>query len=163
MGGKKHMHRSATAITRRITRAVSVAAVLTLLTAGLVAAAPGGNNGTVKVHDGATDDAPVIRNEPHVCTFHLHFFFADEGQTGDWQIDEQAPTGDAAAILSGTYSTDANGEDQTVEMGLPVGHYKLYWNGRNSQNQKHKTFWVTCPNEPGPIGGGGGGGGGGIG
>ncbi len=152
------MHRSAAAMTRRFARAVSVAAVLTLLTAGLVAAAPAGNNGTVKIHDGATDEAPVIRNEPHVCTFHLHFFFADAGQTGSWQIDEHAPTGDMAAILSGTYATDANGEYETVEMGLPVGHYKLEWDGRNDQNEKHKTFWVTCPNEPGPIDNGGGGG-----
>ena len=157
------MHLSAAAMTRHITRAVSIAAVLTLLTANLAAAAPAGNNGTVKIHDGVTDAAPVIKNEPHVCTFHLHFFFADAGQAGDWQIDEQSPTGDANGILSGTYLTDANGEDQTVEMGLPVGHYKLYWDGRNAQNQKHKTFWVTCANEPGPIGGGGGGGGGGSG
>jgi hypothetical protein len=145
-------------MTRRFARAFSVAAVMSLLTVGLVAAAPAGNNGTVKVHDGATDDAPVIKNEPHVCTFHLHFFFADAGQTGEWRIDEQSPSGNATGILSGDYTTDENGEDETVEMGLPIGHYKLYWDGRNAQNQKHKTFWVTCENEPGPIDNGGGGG-----
>jgi hypothetical protein len=114
-----------------------------------------GNNGTVKVHEGAlaTDTAPEIRNEPHVCTFHLHFFFADGGQTGDWSIDQQSPTGSAVAVLSGSYATAPNGEFATVEYGLPVGHYKLYWDGRNEQNQKHKTFWVTCENVPGPIGG----------
>ncbi len=152
------MHRSAATLTRRFARAVTVAAVMSLLTVGFAAAAPAGNNGTVKIHDGATDDAPVIKNEPHVCTFHLHFFFADEGQTGEWRIDEQSPSGDADGVLSGDYTTDTNGEFETVEMGLPVGHYKLYWDGRNDHNQKHKTFWVTCENPPGPIGGGGGGG-----
>jgi hypothetical protein len=119
-----------------------------------VALAGNGNNGTVKVHDGATDSEPVIKNEPHVCTFHLHFFFADAGQDGQWRIDEQSPTGDASSVLAGTYLTDANGEDQTVEYELPIGHYKLFWQGRNEQNVKHKTFWVTC--EPGGGGGGGG-------
>lgn len=149
------MLRSAHAMPHRLGRAASLAAVLSLLAAGLVAAAPAGNNGTVKVHDGTTDDAPVIKNEPHVCTFHLHFFFADEAQTGAWRIDEQSPTGDASAILSGTYTTDANGEYATEEFGLPIGHYKLYWDGRNAQNVKHKTFWVTCDNPAGPIFGGG--------
>jgi hypothetical protein len=137
-------------------RAAVIAGALTIATAGL-ALAGNGNNGTVKIHDGASDDAPVVKNEPHVCTFHLHFFFADAGQAGDWQIEAHAPTGDGT-VLSGSYLTDANGEDETVEMGLPIGHYKLYWDGRNDHNQKHKTFWVTCDNPPGPIGGGGGGG-----
>jgi hypothetical protein len=141
---------------RRAGRAVALAVGLSLAIAG-VAAASNGNNGTVKVHDGATDDAPEIRNEPHVCTFHLHFFFADAGQAGDWRIEAHPPT-DGATVLSGSYLTDAAGEDETVEMGLPVGHYKLYWEGRNDHNLKHKTFWVTCDNPPGPIGGGGGGG-----
>lgn len=140
----------------RVGRAAIMAGALAIATAGL-AFAGDGNNGTVKVHDGATDDAPVVNNEPHVCTFHLHFFFADAGQAGDWRIDAHAPTGDAT-VLGGGYLTDANGEDETVEMGLPAGHYKLYWDGRNDHNQKHKTFWVTCDNPPGPIGGGGGGG-----
>ena len=31
-----------------------------------IAAAGNGNNGTVKIHDGATDVEPAIKNEPHV-------------------------------------------------------------------------------------------------
>jgi hypothetical protein len=143
------MHRSSHRFVRLIGRAAGLATVSSLVFASL-AFGGDGNNGTVKIHDGATDEAPVIMNEPHVCTFHLHFFFADAGQVGDWRIDEQAPTG-GDQVLDGTYLTDANGEDQTVEMGLPAGHYKLYWDGRNDQNLKHKTFWVTCDNPPGPI------------
>jgi hypothetical protein len=143
----------AIAATRRLGRAVGLAAGLLLATAGLAAAAPSGNNGTVKIHDGSSDQAPVVKNEAKVCTFHLHFFFGDPSQAGQWRIDEQAPTG-SATILTGFYSTDANGEDQTVEMGLPIGHYRLTWDGRSSQNEKSKTFSVTCDFPPGPIGGG---------
>lgn len=149
------MLRQSHVLIRRAGRAAAFAGALSLATAGL-AFAGNGNNGTVKIHDGATDDAPVVKNEPHVCTFHLHFFFADAGQAGDWQIDAQSPT-DGGTVLDGSYLSDANGEFETVEMGLPAGHYKLYWDGRNDHNLKHKTFWVTCDNPPGPIGGGGGG------
>jgi hypothetical protein len=123
-----------------------------------IAIAGNGNNGTVKVHEGATDTEPAIRNEPHVCTFHLHFFFADGAQQGSWSIGQQAPTGSDASVLEGTYAADANGEFATVEFGLPTGHYTLDWEGRNDQNLKHKTFWVTCANPAGPIDNGGGGG-----
>ncbi len=144
---------SATAATRRLSRAVGLAAVLSLFTASLVAAAPPGNNGTVKIHSGATDEGPALANDAKVCTFHLHFFFGDPSQAGGWHIDQQAPTGNAT-ILTGAYSSGANGEYQTVEMGLPIGHYALSWDGRDAQNEKSKSFWVTCDNPPGPIGGG---------
>lgn len=142
-------------------RIALVAAVMAALVVGPSAlAAPPGDNGTVKIHEGAGEPSPEIRNEPHVCTFHLHFYFADPFQAGldgdaiDWWIDAQPPTAESASILSGTYVADASGTDRTPELGLPIGHYKLYWIGRNDQNIKHKTFWVTC------AGGGGGGGGG---
>jgi hypothetical protein len=123
-----------------------------LVLAGLVstvAFAGNGNNGTVKIHDGSTDSEPTIKNEPHVCTFHLHFFFADAGQTGPWSIDQQPPTGTASTGLSGAYLTGSNGEYQTSEFGLPIGHYTLSWQGRNDQNIKHKTFWVVCDGSEG--------------
>ena len=42
-----------------------------------------GNNGTVKIHEGAGEHANgEVRNDPHVCTFHLHFYFADDQQSG---------------------------------------------------------------------------------
>jgi hypothetical protein len=135
-------------------RIALVAAVLAALVIGPAAiAAPPGNNGTVKIHEGAGEPSPEIKNEPHVCTFDLHFYFADAGQVGAWWIDQQPPTGRDASGLDGTYLTDSSGQYATVEYGLPAGHYKLYWEGRNDQNIKHKTFWVTCDNPPGPIGG----------
>lgn len=136
----------------RLGRALILGVVLVSLSSTVVLAGDG-NNGTVKVHDGATDSEPVVKNEPHVCTFHLHFFFADAAQSGDWRIDQQPPTGRDSSGLAGTYLTDASGEYQTVEYGLPVGHYNLSWQGRNAQNVKHKTFWVTCEGEPGGGGG----------
>jgi hypothetical protein len=144
---------------RRSGRAGFALALIVLLTAwsaGMTAAADdpvAGNNGTVKIHEGPrqNEPQPEIRNEPHVCTFHMHFFFSDAFQSGDWWIDQQAPTGDTAFVLSGGYEADASGEATTVEFGLPVGHYTLNWEGRDERNLKHKTFWVTCENPAGEI------------
>jgi hypothetical protein len=137
----------------RLGGAALLVGALTIGSASGVAAASG-NNGTVKIQEGASNAEPITRNEPHVCTFHMLFLFADAGQSGDWSIDQQSPTGHAESVLSGTYVTDANGQFATPEFGLPAGHYTLNWDGRNDHNQKHKTFWVTCDNPAGPIGGG---------
>ena len=138
----------------RVRQALALGAILAILSVSTVFAGDG-NNGTVKVHAGATDSERIINEESHVCTFHLHFFFADVGQQGDWQIDQASPTGSASSVVSGSYDTATSTEVQTVEYGLPIGHYDLVWQGRNDQNSKHKTFWVTCANPPGPIEGGG--------
>ena len=135
-------------------QALALGAILAAVSVSIAFAADG-NNGTVKVHAGATDSERIVNEESHVCTFHLHFFFADANQQGDWEIDQASPTGVAPSGVFGSYITGANGEYQTVEYGLPIGHYALVWEGRNDQNIKHKTFWVTCENAPGPISGGG--------
>src|SRR5580765_5463223 len=120
---------------------------------------PPGANGTVEIHDGGTEPSPELRNQPHVCTFHLHFFFADAGQAGAWWIRSWSPTGDGATVLTGTYVTDTNGEHRTpAEPGaysLPDGHYELFWEGRSSSNIKHKVFWVRCAATSGASGGAG--------
>jgi hypothetical protein len=139
---------------RRIGTALAAVAILAAFSTS-AAFASNGNNGTVKIQEGAANAEPTTQNEPHVCTFHMLFLFADAGQAGSWSIDEQPPTGRDPSGLSGSYLTDANGQYATVEYGLPIGHYTLNWEGRNDQNIKHKTFWVTCDNPPGPIGGGG--------
>jgi hypothetical protein len=144
------MRRDHVLIQLHLRQALALGALLTALSVS-VAFAGDGNNGTVKVHAGATDSERIINEESHVCTFHLHFFFADAGQEGDWQIDEASPTGSAQAVVSGSYVSGSNGEAQTVEYGLHIGHYDLVWQGRNDQNIKHKTFWVTCDNTPGEI------------
>src|SRR6267142_5288088 len=91
-----------------------------------------GNNGTVKIHDGAGEPSPEVRNQPHVCTFHLHFFFADPEQSGTWEIQEWSPGDKGVVVLSGTYDTQGDGEDRQPEQGvytLDPGHYKFFWNG----------------------------------
>lgn len=126
------------------------------LSASVALAAPPGNNGTVKIHDGATDSEPIIKNEPHVCTFHLHFFFADPFQSGDWWIRSWPPTGDGSLVMSGSYDTSSDGEFRWPDPGdtaLPIGHYKLFWQGDEDNLIKHKTFWTTCnpEEEGGPV------------
>lgn len=117
--------------------------LLALGAPGSAAAAAPGNNGTIKIHDAYEPD-PVVKNEPHVdCPFHIHFFFADAGQTGDWWILVWAPGDKGAATgVSGSYTTDSNGEYITGELRLPVGHYKLFWEGDPNKLIKHKAFWV---------------------
>lgn len=110
---------------------------------------PPGNNGTVKIHDGAGEPASETRNEPHVCTFHLHFFFADPEQSGTWEIRKWAPGPKGAVVLSGAYDTAGDGEDRQPEQGayeLPNGHYKLFWDGDldTGKHDKMKVFWVDC-------------------
>src|SRR5437667_5134106 len=109
-----------------------------------------GNNGTVKIHDGATETEPIVHNEPHVCTFHLHFFFSDPEQAGTWEIQEWSPGDKGTVVLSGTYDTLGDGEDRQPETGeytLPDGHYKLFWDGDldTLKHDKMKVFWVECP------------------
>lgn len=110
-----------------------------------------GNNGTVKIHEGAGENDPgEVRNEPHVCTFHLHFYFSDPEQAGTWEIQEWSPGDKGTVVLNGTYDTHGDGEDRQPPEGvytLPNGHYKLFWDG-DLDTQKHdkmKVFWVDCP------------------
>ena len=140
----------------RFRRALVVLAAATLLIAISVpvgAAGPPGNNGTVKIHDRSTGEepSPEIQNEPHVGCFHAHFFFADTDQEGDWWINAHPPTS-GGTVESGSYDTADGTTYITDDIGLAPGHYKLYWQGRNDKNVKHKTFWVDgdCGEVPPP-------------
>src|SRR6476659_9743909 len=79
---------------------------------------PPGNNGTVKIHEGPGEPPPEYPNQPHVCTFHLHFFFADPAQSGTWEIQKWAPGPKGAVVLSATYDTAGDGEDSQPEQGV---------------------------------------------
>jgi hypothetical protein len=109
-----------------------------------------GNNGTVKIHEGNGENDPgEVRNEPHVCTFHLHFYFSDPEQAGTWEIQEWSPGDKGTVVLSGTYDTLGDGEDRQPPDGvytLDPGHYKLFWDGDldTEKHDKMKVFWVDC-------------------
>jgi hypothetical protein len=115
----------------------------------LALAAAGGNNGTVKIHEGAGEPSPVTKDETHVCTFHVHALFLDAGQTLTFEITSWPPTGDRSVVLSGTIQTDASGAGRAPATGaysLDEGHYRLTvdtGNGRPTED-KHKEFWVKC-------------------
>lgn len=137
---------------RSILALASAALLVGALGSAALAAPPDevpGNNGTVKIHEGAGEPASEVRNQPHVCTFHLHFFFADAGDAGTWEIQEWSPGDKGTVVLGGTYETDENGEDRDPDAGvyeLPDGHYKLFWDGdlETNKHDKHKVFWVDC-------------------
>jgi hypothetical protein len=136
-------------LNRRISTVIGlmVAVFMVLAMAAPVFAKSPGNDGTVKIHNGSSEAEPIIQNEPHVCDFHLHFFFSDAGQTGNWWIQSWPPTGDKTNVLTGTYLSDGNGEYRDPAVGshsLPNGHYKLFWTGSPSTQIKHKVFWVDC-------------------
>jgi hypothetical protein len=138
-----------------------LALAATTALAGPPAGGPPGNNGTVKIHDGAGEPSAEVKNQPHVCTFHLHFYFADPEQAGTWEIREWAPGDKGRLALSGTYDTMGDGVDREPDAGvyqLPNGHYKLFWDGDldTAKHDKQKVFWVDCESG-GPTGGGGGG------
>jgi hypothetical protein len=169
------MDRYQTAARRGLARFLIASALAGLLAAALGSAVSAaqpeipGNNGTVKIHEGANEPRAEVRNEPHVCTFHLHFFFADAGDVGSWEIQEWSPGDKGTVMLDGSYETDANGEDRDPDAGvysLPDGHYKLFWDGDldTAKHDKHKVFWVDCEEQggvapatptPTPAGGGG--------
>jgi len=138
---------------------VLTSSITLLLSSIYLVAAPAlatqGNNGTVKIHEAATEVEPIVANDPHVCTFHLHFFFGDDVQSGDWWIESWPPTGDGTEVLAGSYDA-TGGEDRQPGTGtysLPDGHYKLFWEGATNPgdqlNIKHKVFWVTCDEDEG--------------
>jgi hypothetical protein len=142
---------------RSILAIATAALLLGALGQGALAAPPDevpGNNGTVKIHEGAGEPASEVRNQPHVCTFHLHFFFADARDAGTWEVQEWSPGDKGTVVLEGTYETDENGEDRDPDAGvyeLPDGHYKLFWDGdlETNKHDKHKVFWVECEDEGG--------------
>jgi hypothetical protein len=135
--------------------AVGIASVVLLAApggAGVAGAAPTGapgNNGTVKIHDGSGEPSPEPRNQPHVCTFHVHALFFDAGQVLTFTVQSWEPTGDRSVVLTGSITADASGAGRAPVTGaysLPDGHYRLTvdtGNGTGTQD-KHKMFWVQC-------------------
>ena len=67
-----------------------------------------GNNGDIKIHEGAGESGVEHENDPHVCTFHIHGFNFDASSSGTWRIEQQAPTG-GAAVSNGTWTANGSG------------------------------------------------------
>jgi hypothetical protein len=138
---------------RRRLRAGLWVGLVALTLAAFVGAAPAaakpnapGNNGTLKVHEDQ-EPSPEIKNQPHVCTFHLHGFHFDDNSSGSWWIKSWPPTGDRSVVKSGGFSADGTGEWRTAQMSLPNGHYKAYAKQENEPTpggDKQKVFWVRC-------------------
>ena len=96
---------------------------------------PAGNNGTLKVHEGAAESQPERANDPKVCDFHLHGFNFDETSSGQWQINGQGRT-DGRVWTSGSWGmSDSEGDWRTGVMTLDDGHYKV-------------SAWQTMPDDP---------------
>jgi LPXTG-motif cell wall-anchored protein len=134
----------------------AVAAALLLAPSAQAHNAPG-DNGTVKIHDAATGEE-LRKNEPHVCTFYLDAFGFDSVQQVDWHIEAWAPTAaiKGETVKSGTLELDDEGHGRTADLGLPDGHYKLFWNFDGEHGSaKHKVFWTECADEGGSEPGGG--------
>ncbi|MFD0775221.1 hypothetical protein ACFQZ2_14900, partial [Streptomonospora algeriensis] len=118
-----------------------------------------GNNGSVKVHDSATEDR-LRKNEPHVCEFYLVGHKFDPAQEVSWKILEWAPTGDKETVAAeGALVLDENGNGRTDDIALPDGHYKVKWEFEGKprlQGKKHKMLWVDCEDDGStpPDGGG---------
>ena len=128
-----------------------VSAALLMAPAAAHATAPGGDNGTVKIHDARTG-AELRKNEPHVCTFYLDAFGFDSVQEVDWHIEAWAPTADTkgTTVKSGEITLDADGHGRTDDLSLPDGHYKLFWNFDGEKGAaKHKVFWTDCEDSQG--------------
>jgi LPXTG-motif cell wall-anchored protein len=141
-----------------LTRALVAGAIATaaLLTAPVAHATPSGDNGTVKIHDAATDEE-LRRNEPHVCAFYLDAFGFDGDQQVDWHIESWVPAADVKGetVKSGELALDTKGHGRTDDLSLPNGRYKLFWNFDGEKGSaKHKVFWTDCA-ESGEEGGNG--------
>ncbi len=133
--------------------ALTAGVAATLFLAAPAHATPGGDNGTVKIHD-ATTDEELRQNEPHVCAFYLDAFGFDAVQEVDWHIEAWAPT-EGGTVKSGEITLDAEGHGRTEDLSLPDGHYKLFWTFEGEKGAaKHKVFWTDCPADEGTGGGG---------
>jgi hypothetical protein len=131
---------------------LAVFIVFAFSTARPVSATNPGNNGTVKIHEGDGEPAPghIEPNEPKVCTFHVHAWNFDEGQTLILEIVGHGGPNAGSSSYSGNIVTDFEGEhgweDRTDLITLEPGMYKLTvdtGNGTPTQD-KHKVFKVEC-------------------
>ncbi|GAA4904653.1 LPXTG cell wall anchor domain-containing protein [Streptomonospora salina] len=106
-----------------------------------------GNNGSVKVHDAATEEW-LSKNEPKVCEFYIVGRKFDAAQEVSWQVLEWKPTGDKGTVAAeGSLVLDDGGHGRTDDIELPDGHYRVTWEFEGKDQltgTKHKMLWVEC-------------------
>jgi hypothetical protein len=122
------------------------------LLVGLASAAsnPGGNNGTVKIHETELDSDP--HNQPHVgCPFTVAFFGFDTGDVAQVEFTAWAPTGKGTSLLTDTVSI---GADDNSGGGSSTGFdgeksYTLDFDGIVPQEQQgfHVKLQVTVDSQ----------------
>jgi hypothetical protein len=122
------------------------------------------NRGTIKVHEGAGEPSPLMRNQPQVCTFHIHGFKFHADQLLTITIVGQGGANVAGPDSWGPQSvtTDSDGEFRVPAAGaiqLADGNYKVSVDtGRTQGRQdKHKVLHIDCADDedtPPPPGGG---------
>ena len=102
-----------------------------------------GCTGDITLHDGDGEPTPIERDEPKVCSFHLHGLGFDPNTKVTWRIETQ-PGGQQ--VLSGSLTVDSQGKARTGLLTLPNGKYKLTWHQDGCPGgDKHKVFQVDCP------------------
>jgi hypothetical protein len=140
----------------------AMALILSLMAVYAVPAfgGPNGNDeqGHVKIHEGPGEPDPEVKNEPKVCTLHIHGFNFHAGEEIVWEIRAKGEHGwqDGSVVLTGEATADSEGEWRDPEASahsLPDGHYKLFVDraARLGGPMKHKVFKVECEAEVSPT------------
>lgn len=131
---------------RSLARAVAVGGLVAALAIPPATLAGNGNNGTVKIHDGAVESPADTANDPKVgCVFHLHFMFGDADQAGSWEIRSWP---DGGVVDAGGYAA-VDGEAFAIATVPSAGLYKLFWDGDTGKHDKHKVFKSDCDDNGG--------------
>ena len=121
------------------------------------ASAPGGNKGTLKVHEEGTPSG-TVNNDPKVCVFNLEGFFFETGQTGYVLIEPQGGNGGPSPVGPVDWGpADGSGFAATEYFNSPAGpevlngHYKATLYGKmlptgqlDDVKAKSKVFKVIC-------------------
>ncbi|MFZ0324587.1 MAG: hypothetical protein WAN48_10695 [Actinomycetes bacterium] len=121
------------------------------------ATSPGGNKGTIKVHEEGTPSG-TVNNDPKVCVFNIEGFFFQTGQTGYVIIEPQGGNGGPSTVGPVAWGpADGSGFAATEYFNGPTGiivengHYKATLYGKmlptgqlEDVKAKSKVFKVVC-------------------
>jgi len=127
------------------------------------ASAPGGNKGTLKVHEEGTPSG-TVNNDPKVCVFNLEGFFFETGQTGYVLIEPQGGNGGPSPVGPVDWGpADGSGFAATEYFNSPAGpevlngQYKATLYGKmlptgqlDDVKAKSKVFKVICEDQTTP-------------